>query len=96
MSIFWAYDEDGGLSSLPASPFLLPAILALVLIGHTKIKFKRVPINISILEHERRKKRMEYLLPRRSSGEATISELVELNRLEYPAGSDGYYPVRYV
>lgn len=95
MSIYWAIDERGSITTLPASPFLLPAIFVMAIVAFLPKKIKRVPLVFTPSEHAIRKKRMDYLLARKYSGTATIAELKELSIMQYPCGK-GYPPILYI
>ena len=95
MSIYWAIDEKGGLSTLPASPLLFPAFIISILVAFVPRKTKKIPIKINPAQHCIIKQRMDYLLARKYSSTATIAELKELHFLEYPCGTN-YPPIRYI
>jgi hypothetical protein len=91
--IKWAYDsKTGSFSALPASPFLLLAIGAIVLLplleeAYYKNKFKPVPhaSNFDPILHEQYRRRWKQLNDKKAAGaQLTWEEIAEISQMQNP------------
>lgn len=97
-TLLWGIDkETGGISALPASPLLLPAIIGL---GALKVaswlykpkpKKQPLPANFNWEEYSKNKKEYDYLLAKIQSGKplTPMEETRWLTELPYPSWSKG-------
>lgn len=95
----WAYTEDGGFKSLPASPLLLPAliiwgILSLLGVGRS---CPNMPPLETIPDHKLRRYRSRYLYLKtiESVRPLTFAEEQELYEIQHPCG-DQYPAIQYL
>jgi hypothetical protein len=94
----WAYDSDGELGAIPASPFLLPAIiiywtLSLFGAGKPTCNFpptETIPSRL-LADYRRRYHELEAITMVRP---LTVGEELELYNIKYPCG-DRYPPIHF-
>lgn len=99
MRLWQSIDEDSGkIGAIPASPFLLPALVLILLapfielllgwIGH--MAAPKIPLTDE--EYEESKQRFHWLEHKLKTSMLTSDELQEYKRLLHPKWSDSIYP----
>lgn len=96
--VMYAWSEDGSISPLPTSPLLLPALGLYVIIAICKLfnpDDKPAPMHLlSDLDIDVQSERYKYLMKEEQYRELEIHELIELQQIRYPFGTN-HPPIHY-